>query len=240
MDGWGETDSAAFLALGDCYVPDREQQITTICDVIPHSGAPVDLVELCCGEGLLTEALLTRLPSARVTAFDGSSAMREAASQRLARFGERARVIAFELEADDWRRFDRPPHAIVSSLAIHHLDSAGKQSLYRDMATALAPGGALVIADLVEATTDEGRQLWVAHWDADVGERSRRRFGDDRALDEFRSRRWNYYEDPAANVGDDPSPLLDQLRWLEAAGLERADVHWLRAGHAIFSARKRG
>jgi tRNA (cmo5U34)-methyltransferase len=37
---------------------------------------------------------------------------------------------------------------------------------------------------------------------------------------------------------DMPSPLLDQLNWLAAAGLEGADVHWLKAGHAIFSARK--
>lgn len=240
MRGWSEDDSAAFLDAGDSYVPARELQIATICDAIPPRSGPIDLVELCCGEGLLSEALLERLPQAHLLALDGSAAMLAAAARRLARYDGRVTVTPFDLAAADWRRFPRPPHAVVSSLAIHHLDAAGKQRLYRDMAAALAPGGALVIADLVEAATEEGRRISAAHWDAAVRERSRLRFGDERALDEFRRRRWNYYDDPDADPDDQPSPLLDQLRWLETAGLERADVHWLRAGHAIFSARKPG
>jgi tRNA (cmo5U34)-methyltransferase len=31
---------------------------------------------------------------------------------------------------------------------------------------------------------------------------------------------------------------LDQLLWLKEAGIESIDVHWLKAGHAIFSGRK--
>lgn len=34
---------------------------------------------------------------------------------------------------------------------------------------------------------------------------------------------------------DQPSALFDQIKWLEAAGLTSVDVHWLKAGHAIFS-----
>lgn len=39
---------------------------------------------------------------------------------------------------------------------------------------------------------------------------------------------------------DKPSPLFDQLRWLENAGFVDVDVHWMLAGHALFSARKPG
>ena len=48
------------------------------------------------------------------------------------------------------------------------------------------------------------------------------------------------YSDPAPDPIDQPSALLDQLKWLEAAGLRNVDVHWLMAGHAIFSGVKPG
>ena len=62
--------------------------------------------------------------------------------------------------------------------------------------------------------------------------------GDERAFARFEAERWNYFADPAPDPIDKPSPLARQLAWLEEAGLVRADVHWLHAGHAIFSARK--
>jgi len=35
-----------------------------------------------------------------------------------------------------------------------------------------------------------------------------------------------------------PSTLFDQMLWMAQAGMTAIDVHWLRAGHAIFSAMK--
>jgi hypothetical protein len=34
---------------------------------------------------------------------------------------------------------------------------------------------------------------------------------------------------------DHPSPLLDQLNWLEQAGFIGIGVHFIKAGHAVFS-----
>ena len=71
-DGWSEADSENFIDYGRYYVPEREQQIETICSLIPDTPPPSHVVELCCGEGLLSHALLERLPNATVHAFDGS------------------------------------------------------------------------------------------------------------------------------------------------------------------------
>jgi len=49
-----------------------------------------------------------------------------------------------------------------------------------------------------------------------------------------REERWNFYADPDPDPIDQPSPLIDQLRWLAEAGLSGVDVHWLKAGHAVF------
>src|SRR5919201_623370 len=44
---------------------------------------------------------------------------------------------------------DGPFDLVVSSLAVHHLDAAGKADLFRRIAAVLAPGGRFVLADVV-------------------------------------------------------------------------------------------
>ncbi len=239
-DNWSETDSATFLDLGRYYVPQRATQIATICGAIPVPETPVHMVELCCGEGLLSQALLEHFPTATVHALDGSDAMLAATARQLAPHKGRFECARFDLPSADWRRFDWPVHAIVSSLAIHHLNAAEKRRLYADMAQCLAPGGALVVCDLVEAHTPEGRRLYAAAWDDAVRRAAVELDGTLRAFDRFREDDWNFYAMKAPDPVDKPDPLFDQLKWFEAAGLTKIEVHWLVAGHAIFSGRKPG
>jgi tRNA (cmo5U34)-methyltransferase len=241
---WSERDSATFLDLGRYYVPQRDVQIATICGAIPappasSQGGPAHIVELCCGEGLLARALLDRFPTATVHALDGSDAMLAATAQRLAPHGGRFEARKFDLPSSDWRRFPWPVQAIVSSLAIHHLSSGEKRQLYADMAGCLAPGGALVVCDLVETLTPESRRLFAEAWDDGVRRACVEIDGDLRGFDRFREDDWNFYAMKHPDPIDRPDPLFDQLKWFEAAGLEAIEVHWLVAGHAIFSGRKK-
>ena len=231
--GWDEQDSHDFIDLGRFFVPDREEQIAAVLDMIPDPGDGL-LVDLCCGEGLLSRALLERFPRARVLAMDLSPAMLEHARTALAAYGERFTTRQFDLADRSWRSFPEPVRAFVSSLAVHHLDGAGKRELFLDLAAALAPGGAVVIADLVKPATPASHQLAARAWDGAVRRRSLELAGHLGPYDKFRDERWNLYADPAPDPIDQPSPLLDQLRWLEAAGLTGVDVYWLKAGHAVF------
>jgi tRNA (cmo5U34)-methyltransferase len=235
---WSEDDSQHFIDYGAYFVPEREVQIDTIVSVIPPADGPVHMVELCSGEGLLAEALATRFKNAAVHAYDGSEAMLASTAAKLAAHGDGHTTHLFEIADTSWRRFDWPLHAVVSSLAIHHLDGPGKAQLFKDIAAALEPGGAFVICDIVEAQTPEAQALWVRHWDDGVRGRSLELDGNEKMLDFFREDGWNYYVDPDADPVDMPSPLVDQLGWLADAGFEHVDVHWLKAGHAIFSGRK--
>ena len=132
--GWDETDSRQFLALGRFFVPEREEQIATIAAVIPEPGDGL-LVDLSCGEGLLSLALLERFPRARVLGLDLSPAMLEQARDTCAAFADRFEARLFDLADSAWRDFAEPVRAFVSSLAIHHLDGEGKRRLYRDAFT---------------------------------------------------------------------------------------------------------
>ena len=236
---WDEGDSQYFIDRGRFFVPDREEQIAILRDLIPQpaeTGEPCHLVELCCGEGLLSGALLEHFPAATVHGYDGSATMLEAAAAGLAAYGERFDVQLFDLAESSWRHFPWPVHAIVSSLAVHHLDGAGKAALFADLHAALAPGGVLLLADLVLPVHAEGRAVAARGWDEAVRERSQKLGGDLEAYEIFKRERWNYYRDPAADAdpADHPSPLFDQLRWLAAAGFSGVDVFWMKAGHAIY------
>lgn len=236
--GWDEADSRGFIDYGRYFVPDREEQIATLLALLPQS--PRHVVELCCGEGLLAGAVLDRFPECAVHAYDRSPAMIETAAARAARHGDRFEGRLFDLADRSWRDFPFPVDGILSSLAIHHLDGEGKRELFRDMARALAPGGVLLIADLVRPRTAAGVALAKQAWDESVRERSLALAGDLRPYELFRDDGWNYYADPDADPIDQPSSLIDQLRWLEEAGLGGVDVFWMKAGHAIFGGAKEG
>lgn len=231
--GWDEADSREFIDSGRFFVPDREEQIATVLDLIPEPDDGL-MVDLCCGAGLLTAALLEWFPRARVVAMDLSPTMLEHVRTTLDRHVDRLQTRQFDLADLSWRRFPEPVHAFVSSLAIHHLDGEGKRQLFRDLTAALAPGGALVIADLVQPATPAGRALAAKAWDEAVHRRALEIAGDLAPYEAFRAERWNFYADPDPDPIDQPSPLIDQLRWLAEAGLTGVEVHWMKAGHAIF------
>jgi SAM-dependent methyltransferase len=147
-------------------------------------------------------------------------------------FGDRAAVADFALGSADWWPLVDGADAVVSSLAIHHLDGPGKQRLFEAMATRLSPNGALLIADLVQPKRAEAEQLFAAGWDAAAQRQSHVPPGTPRAFEQFMTTQWNifHYPDPV----DTPSPLFEQLVWLREAGFPSVDCYWLRAGHAIY------
>ena len=237
---WEEENSQDFIDYGKYFVPDREIQIRCICEVIPLPSEPAYILDLCCGEGLLTRALLDKFPESYVYGLDGSQKMITHIEKALAAYGDRFKAKQFDLAASDWREFPFSVHAVVSSLAIHHLDGIEKQTLFKDIASVLAPGGSFIIGDLTEPMDRFGRKLAADTWDEMVRQRSRDLDGDLRGYNSFCELGWNHYAqsepDPASI--DKPSSLFDQLKWLEQAGFADVDVFWMKAGHAIFGGRK--
>lgn len=235
---WTEESSQTFIDYGRYFVPAREAQIETICTLIPQTAQPFHVLELCCGEGLLAAAILERFPQAVVHGYDGSVEMLNAARARTAAFGERFLTRRFDLAAHHWRTLDWAPRAVVSSLAIHHLDGSQKQQLFADLHHLLQPGGALIIADLIEPAHALGAQVAAAAWDAAVRERAQQLDGNEAAFVQFQELEWNLYRHP--DPMDKPSGLFEQLRWLQESGFVDVDAYWLQAGHAIYGGRKSG
>jgi len=210
MSGWTEQDSQTYRDIADVAVPRRREMVATLVAAAPFAADdPVKILELGSGDGRLAEALLTVFPQATLTALDGSESMRRETAARLALFGERARVAAFDVAALDW--WDRMfgVDLIVSSLCLHHLNDAKKQYLYNPAS----------------------RRLAADQWDAQA-RRQADALGAPALFERFVATRWNHFRFPDRT--DQPSALFHHLIWLRHAGFAAVDCCWLHAGHAVF------
>jgi uncharacterized SAM-dependent methyltransferase len=233
---WSEDNSALFLTLDDVAVPMREQQIATLCALIPaRPDEAFTAVELGAGGGLLARAVLDAYPNCHYHALDGSETMRAELREKLAPYGDRVTIGAFELAESAWREaLPSPLRCVLSSLVVHHLTHEGKQQMFADVAGGLEPGGALLLADLIAPATDRVRLLFAEQWNTAAQVQSQVLAGDLSLYQQFQNAEWNYYELTEEDPIDHPSPLADQLQWLRAAGFSVADCFWMLAGHAIY------
>lgn len=232
---WTEAESAVYRDLSRYAVPQRERQIALIVDRVAGAAATGDVLEICCGEGLLTAALLERFPDARVHACDGSDSML-AATRARAVDSDRLATRRIDLADRGWRRFDAPLRAAVSSLAVHHLDGPGKQALFADLHAALAPGGVFVLADVVRPATASGHAIAADLWDQEVQGRAMSLDGHLGGFEAFRRADWNHFRHAVLDPIDQPSTVVEHLDWLRAAGFVDADLHFMTAGQMILSA----
>jgi trans-aconitate 2-methyltransferase len=95
------------------------------------------VLDVGCGTGRVTEALLERVPRGRVLAIDASADMVELARRRL---GDRARVWCQDVLALE---LDEPVDAIVSTAALHWVGDHDR--MWARLAGALRAGGVLEV-----------------------------------------------------------------------------------------------
>jgi tRNA (cmo5U34)-methyltransferase len=238
---WQESDSAHFIDLGRIYTPRRDELRDAFLDLIPaEADEAFTGVEIGTGQGWLTAAILRRFPAARMIGLDGSETMLRATEATLAVYPGRFELRSFRLEDDGWvAALPDGLRCIVSSLVIHHLHGPEKAELFRALYGKLAPGGALLIADVMEPTSEWGRRHMAHAWNAEVERQSIEIGGDRRAFDQFVADRWNFYAFGLEEGDiDHPSTLPEQLAWLSEAGFVGVDAFWIRAGHALFGGYK--
>jgi tRNA (cmo5U34)-methyltransferase len=154
------------------------------------------ILDLGTGDGRLIALLLEQDPGRSAVGLDSSELMLAAARERFA--GDaRVEICSHDLIArlPNLGRFD----AIVSSLAIHHLEHPRKRSLYAEAFELLTPGGVFVNFDHVASVSPRLHLEFFA------------------AIDEPLE-----HEDPSDRLLD----VHAQLEWLREIGFEEVDCHW--------------
>lgn len=176
---------------------------------IPHRNTAEELLlaafpqridrflDLGTGDGRLLALVRDRHPRAEAIGLDSSEPMLARAMERL---GDDAST---ELRAHDLGRpltESGTMDAVVSGLAIHHLEHDRKRELFAEVQALLAPGGVFANLDLVAPASPQ------------LHERFRREIG-------------RTEDDPGDRLAD----LSAQMDWLREAGFSEVDCHfkWL-------------
>jgi tRNA (cmo5U34)-methyltransferase len=198
-------------------VPCFDSFYGTAVDVIALRDGPVRRVlDLGAGTGLMSEAVLSRYPQAELLLLDGAAEMLGQAQDRLA--GRNATTVQADLRD---QLPEGPFDAVVSALAIHHLEHVEVQDLLGRIHGVLRPGGIFVNAEHVAGATpslqDTYRRLWrEACLAAGAGES----------------------EIVAAEgrmVMDRSSDIFTQLGWMRAAGLHDCDCFFKQLHFAVLA-----
>jgi tRNA (cmo5U34)-methyltransferase len=103
------------------------------------------VLDLGTGTGETARRVLELHPGARLTGIDSGAEMLERAGEELP--ADRVDGLLISRLEDDLP--SGPFDLVVSALAVHHLDSAGKADLFSRIAKVLSPGGRFVLGDVV-------------------------------------------------------------------------------------------
>ncbi|MFD3519244.1 class I SAM-dependent methyltransferase [Streptomyces sp. NPDC058653] len=122
------------------------EQTASIIDWLPVRSDPRRIVDLGCGTGAGTFALLRRFPDAEVTAVDSSAGhlhrLRHKAEE--AGLADRVRTVRTDLDGT-WPELGAP-ELVWASASMHHM--ADPDRTLRQVHGALAPGGLFAVVEL--------------------------------------------------------------------------------------------
>jgi len=224
-----------YLDQSDEFLVERARAIQIMCTLFKyHFGdrSGLRLLDLGCGNGIVSRSLLARFPGHSVDLMDGSPVMLEEARRQLA--GKACDFIHRTFE-DHLRR---PPDEqrydfIYSSLAIHHLAHPDKVRLYSACYVSLAFGGLLLNYDVVKPPSERS-EAWAFQLWRDWANENLVRQGRTAELGKH-DRLPEVYQRKAENK---PSGLLEQLGALEAVGFRDVDCYLKYGIFALFGGTK--
>ena len=198
-------------------VPCFDQFYGTAVGLLELRGGPIERVlDLGAGTGLMSEAVLARYPGTEIVLLDGAAAMLDQARERLV--GANASFVVSDLR-DELPA--GPFDAVVSALAIHHLEHPENRRLLARITAALRPGGAYVNAEHVAGPTP-----WL--------ERTYRHLWSD-ACSAAGASEEEIASAVARMEADRSVDVTTQLGWMREAGLEDCDCFFKQLHFAVLA-----
>ncbi|WP_045225625.1 class I SAM-dependent methyltransferase [Methyloterricola oryzae] len=199
----------------------------------PLDGQPLSAVEIGCGTGITSAALLQSRDDLILQALDNEPTMLDQARVNLARWVEAGRIELRETDALSGLRAlaDASVDLVASGYALHNFLQGYRRAVITEIRRVLRPGGLFLNGDryALDDTREHTRltQEEVAHWFrvfTDMG-------------------RTDLLEHWVVHLFSDESPdhimrLTPALENLREAGFDRVDIHYREGVNALVSAVK--
>jgi len=232
------------------YLPDREERFRAMLDaleiLLPTEFVAVDLA---CGPGAISQRLLMRFERAHVVAVDLDPVLLAIGQNALGTVGGRLRWMDADLREDNWihQVGETQVDAVLSTTALHWLNSADLSHLYHQLGELIHPGGVFLNGDHLhfpsemelfrravdqlrarrdaEAFDRQGIENWEQWWDA---------LKHEPGLSDLFAERERRFAWRATKEG---TPNYDaHVRFLHDAGFREVDTLWQQLDNRVVMA----
>lgn len=217
-------------------IPGADLQLVVLRKIAQMwSPAPVRVLDLGCGDGILGRLLLDTFPTAQVTFADFSEPMLAAARRQL---GEhpRAALVKIDYSTPDWLAAvaaHTPFDLVVSGFSIHHQPDARKRSLYAEIFQLLSPDGVFLNLEHVSSASEAGKDLFDELF-IDYLYEFQRQTDPQRTRQQI-AETFYHRPDKAENI---LAPVDLQCQWLREIGFADVDCFFKIFELALFGGRK--
>jgi tRNA (cmo5U34)-methyltransferase len=237
---WAKAEFAReYRENADIYIVDRNRLLEILRSFYRHFmgyKTGVNLLDLGCGDGIISSELLSIDASMTATLIDASEDMLIKAKENLKGFekiqfikASFQEIIDKDIPSKDIlsRNFD----FIVSSLAIHHLDMNEKIALFKRIFSCLKIDGYFLNIDVILAPTEALEQWYLLLWKNWIEER-KKSLGIE----------GNYYDDIIqrykTNKDNKPDTLESQINALKSVGFRDVDCFYKYGIFTMYGGKK--
>lgn len=234
-----DTDSTVednYINKGDFFIVERKRLLKILVDIFSyHFEKPENLrlLDLGCGDGIVTKEIYEKYPDNTFSLLDGSKAMIEKAKGNFKGnnfiFSHKSFKEYLSSEPDTYS-YD----FIYSAFAIHHLDFLEKAQLYTRIFRELNYNGLFIIIDGVTAASDRSSIWQINMWKDWVTEKINSSIVEnkDTLVKEIHS--WV----ESKNKDDMPSGLIEQMAEMKKIGFRNVDCFYKYGMFALFGGTK--
>ncbi len=204
-------------------VPDYTKMIDALVSSIPFNKTDsFNVIDLGCGTGYVSMNIKERFPNSNLTCLDFAENMIAQAKIRLNKY----KNITFYLEDIRKFEFDKSYDVVISSLALHHLETKkDKINFYTKIFNSLSKGGVFYNADIILGSSESLHNLYIDKWKEFMAKSI--------PGDEI-----EYTWMAKHHKEDRPEILLDQISWLEDIGFRELDIVWKYYNFAVYGGTK--
>ncbi|GEM_PF-455126 len=202
-------------------VPQYLEQHKIIKSLLPNEDKNYRVLDLGCGNGILSESVFQKLPHSHVVGFDLTENMLKAFEKKLLKYSERYELKQGNFLSDPiGNQYD----IILAGLTLHHLTWSQREQFYKTLFTSLCEGGLLIARDIIIDENESVRRDQYALWKEFMKSQ-----GEDPE---------NWYSKHMEK--DHPMTLNNHFKWLRNAGFTKVACHWRLYNFAITTAQKTG
>jgi tRNA (cmo5U34)-methyltransferase len=127
-------------------VPQYLEQHQIIYSLLPSEDKNYRVLDLGCGNGILSELVFQKLPHSHVVGFDLTEDMLKAFEKKLSRHSGK-----FELKSGDFRvdSIGQGYDIILAGLTLHHLTWQQRKAFYKTLYSSLNKSGIFLARDII-------------------------------------------------------------------------------------------